>query len=190
MKTFILLFICIAISISINAQKVNCIIDTELGYIELELYAGKAPVTVANFLMYVDSSYYDNSTFFRVCTKENESGRQYPIEVIQAADLPVDKLFDPIPLETTKQTGIMHLNGTISMARDKPISAQSSFFICIGDQPELDFGGKRNPDGYGFAAFGKVVKGMDVVLKIQDKENNDQMLLEPVLIETIKRKSH
>ena len=89
------------------------------------------------------------------------------IEVIQGGNIDSAKEFSPIPLETTAQTGLLHTNGTISMARSAPASATCSFFICINDQPSLDFGGKRNPDGQGFAAFGKVTGGMDIVKKIQ-----------------------
>jgi peptidyl-prolyl cis-trans isomerase A (cyclophilin A) len=74
------------------------------------------------------------------------------------------------------------------MARDGPDTATGDFFICIGDQPELDFGGKRNPDGQGFAAFGRVVKGMDVVKKIQAAPAQEQKLTPPVKIKTIRRK--
>jgi peptidyl-prolyl cis-trans isomerase A (cyclophilin A) len=73
----------------------------------------------------------------------------------------------PIQQETTAQTGLKHLDGTISMARLEPGSATSEFFICVGDQPELDFGGKRYADGQGFAAFGRVTQGMEVVRAIQ-----------------------
>jgi len=73
------------------------------------------------------------------------------------------------------------------MARDTPDSATSSFFICIGNQPELDFTGKRNPDGQGFAAFGQVTKGMKVVRKIQAGENKGQYLIRPVKILSVKR---
>lgn len=186
-KQFLFIIGLIAISNVFAQKETKCIIKTELGDITLELYPEKAPITVNNFLRYVDNHLYDSTTFYRVCTKENEANREIQIEVIQAADIPEYKSFDPIPLETTQTTGILHKNGTISMARDKPISATSSFFICINDQPELDYGGKRNNDGQGFAAFGKVFDGMDVVKKIQEKENIDQMLLEPVLIYTIIR---
>ena len=91
-------------------------------------------------------------------------------------------------METTKQTGLHHTNGTISMARGAPASATSSFFICINDQPSLDFGGKRNPDGQGFAAFGKVTKGMDVVKKIQQLyPDQGQYFKPPVTIISIDR---
>ena len=168
-------------------KKVFCKIETTLGNIQVELYPEKAPKTVANFLKYVDNRLYDGTTFYRVCTPENEKNRQIKIEVIQGGDVPETKQFSPVPMETTRQTGIHHLDGTLSMARDTPNSATSSFFICINKQPELDFAGKRNPDGQGFAAFGKVTRGMDVVRKIQAGENKDQYLIEPVKIISIRR---
>jgi peptidyl-prolyl cis-trans isomerase A (cyclophilin A) len=168
-------------------KTVSCLIKTSLGPIRIELYPEKAPVTVANFLKYVDNQLYDGTTFFRVCTPENEKERTIKIQVIQGGDVTEGKQFEPIPIETTRKTGIRHQNGTLSMARDTPNSATSSFFICINDQPELDFAGKRNPDGRGFAAFGRVTKGMRVVRKIQEQKNKDQRLLNPVVIQTIRR---
>ncbi len=163
---FILLFfICTA---KLQAQKnISCLIKTELGNITIELYPAKAPITVTNFLKYVDAHLYDSNSFFRAVTLNNQPKDSVKIEVIQGGNLDSAKEYAPIPLETTKQTGLLHKNGTISMARGKPASATSSFFICINDQPSLDFEGKRNKDGQGFAAFGKVVEGMDVVRKIQ-----------------------
>ena len=95
--------------------------------------------------------------------------------------------FAPIKLERTKDTGLLHKNGVISMARDGPDTATSDFFICVGDQPELDFGGKRNPDGQGFAAFGIVTKGMDVVKKIQHAKADKQTLTPAITIKKIER---
>ena len=92
-----------------------------------------------------------------------------------------------LPLERTRDTGLRHLDGTLSMARAGPDTATSDFFICIGDQPELDFGGKRNPDGQGFAAFGRVTKGMDVVRRIQQAPAEGQTLTPPVSILNIER---
>jgi peptidyl-prolyl cis-trans isomerase A (cyclophilin A) len=86
-------------------------------------------------------------------------------------------------LERTRDTGIKHLEGTLTMARDGPDTAQDSFSICIGDQPELDFGGRRNPDGQGFAAFGRVIRGMDVVRRIQTLPAEKQQLVPPVKIQ-------
>jgi len=165
---------------------INCEIETTEGTILVELYPDKAPITVANFLKYVDAGLYTNGSFFRVTTPENEATREVKIEVIQGGK-GEGKDFDPIEIETTEKTGILHEDGTISMARSEPNSATNNFFICINAQPSLDFAGKRNPDGFGFAAFGKVVKGMDVVRKIQSGENKNQRLLEPVLIKSIKR---
>lgn len=188
MKSKILFTILNLFVLSSFAQKtIPCLIKTSLGDIRIELYAEKAPVTVANFLKYVDRQLYDGSSFFRVCTPENEKNRTIKIQVVQGGDVPEGKEFEPIPMETTSQTGIRHLNGTLSMARDTPNSATSSFSICIGDQPELDFAGKRNPDGQGFAAFGKVTKGMRVARKIQKQKDKDQYLVNPVKIISIRR---
>ena len=185
---FILLFfICTA---TLHAQKrTTCLIKTELGDITIELYPEKAPLTVANFLKYVDAHLYDSSTFFRAVTLNNQPRDSVKIEVIQGGNVDSVKDFAPIPLETTEQTGLHHKDGTISMARGKPASATSSFFICINDQPSLDFGGKRNKDGQGFAAFGKVTNGMDVVKKIQQLYSGQgQYFKPPVHILSITRK--
>lgn len=170
-----------------SQSTVKCVIATEKGKIIIELYPEKAPETVTNFMRYVDNSKYDNTSFFRVCTPENESKREIKIEVIQGGDVEPIKQYEPIKIETTKHTGLTHENGTLSMARDTPNSATSGFFICINKQPELDFGGKRNTDGYGFAAFGKVTRGMRVVRNIQKLENEKQMLIKPVTINYIRR---
>jgi len=185
---FILLFF--ISTATLRAQKnISCLIKTELGDISIELYPAKAPVTVANFLKYVDAHVYDSSSFFRSVTLNNQPKDSVKIEVIQGGNVDSAKELAAIPLETTKQTGLFHKNGTISMARGKPATATSSFFICINDQPSLDFGGKRNKDGQGFAAFGKVTKGMDVVKKIQQlHQEQGQYFKPPVYILSITRK--
>lgn len=185
-KNGLLIFFVTILLFSCSQEVLQYEIETTKGSIIVEVYPEKAPITVANFLKYVDAGLYDNTTFFRVCTPENEADREIKIQVIQAADLNEEITFPPIQLETTEMTGIKHINGTLSMARNEPHTATSSFFICINDQPELDFQGKRNPDGQGFGAFGKVIQGMDVVLKIQTQENIEQQLLKPVIIKTIK----
>jgi len=152
------------------------IIKTELGDINVELYENDAPATVANFLKYVDSSAFINSSFYRTVTLSNQPNNDIKIEVIQGGLYEEDKMLDPIQHEPTIETGILHKNGIISMARNEPGSATSEFFICIGDQPELDYGGKRNPDGQGFAAFGKVISGMETVLKIHVQPDSAQAL--------------
>ena len=169
------------------AENPRVLIKTQLGDIVAEIFQDKAPVTAANFLRYVDAGLYDDSTFFRTVKMDNQPNNKIKIEVIQAADLPEAKNFPPIPLERTSVTGVKHVDGALSMARGGPDTAQSSFSICINDQPELDFGGKRNPDGQGFAAFGKVVSGMDVVRAIQARPAEGQTLKPPIKIMTISR---
>ncbi|MDB4497132.1 DPP IV N-terminal domain-containing protein [Flavobacteriaceae bacterium] len=167
---------------------INCTIETTEGDIELELYGKKAPITVANFLKYVDNKKFDGTNFLRVTTKKNEAEREYPIEVIQGGFVEPNDSYPGILLETTEEAGISHETGVISMARAEPDTAQSSFFICMKDEPELDFAGKRNPDGQGFAAFGKVIKGMDILKKIhQSGSDENQLLKKPVNILSIER---
>jgi peptidyl-prolyl cis-trans isomerase A (cyclophilin A) len=169
---------------------VRVVIQTDKGDIEVELDAAKAPNTTANFLKYVDAKFYDGGRFHRTVRADNQPDDKVKIGVIQAGIRP-DKMkdeFPPIKLERTKDTKLSHKDGTISMARDGPDTATSDFFICVGDQPELDFGGKRNPDGQGFAAFGRVVIGMEIVKKIQAAAAEGQTLTPPVKIVKIVRK--
>jgi peptidyl-prolyl cis-trans isomerase A (cyclophilin A) len=173
--------------LSHSAQYPRVWIKTELGDIAVEIYADRAPITAANFLRYVDAKLYDGSVFHRIVTMDNQPNNLIKIEVIQGGLLGKEKDFPPIPLERTSVTGLKHLDGTISMARTEPDSATSSFFFCINDQPELDFGGKRNPDGQGFAAFGKVLSGMDVVRKIQQQPADGQTLKPPIKIISVAR---
>lgn len=183
----LILILSLTINLGLKQNTIKCEIETSLGTILIELYPDKAPITVSNFLTYVNNGLYDNSSFFRVCTPENEADREIRIEVIQGGNVEETKSYPPIKIETTEQTGIKHFNGTISMARSEPDTATSQFFICIKDQPELDFRGKRNPDGQGFAAFGKVIEGMDIVLNIQKQKDEDQYLINPIVIKTINR---
>ena len=164
-------------------------IETELGPIQLELYPDGAPITVSNFLRYVDENRYDDFHFYRVVHMENQPDNDVKIEVIQGG-LGYDKHPMELPAiihETTNKTGIRHLNGTLSMARIEPGTASSEIFLCINDQPELDYCGKRNPDGQGFAAFGKVISGMDVIRKIQLLPETKQMLDKVVKVNSIQR---
>lgn len=175
---------------------------TEKGDIVFALYPERAPVTTANFLAYVDGGLYDGAAFYRTTRPDNDP----MIEVIQgglwapwregeegyafAAPLP------DIAHETTATTGLSHTDGTLSMARDAPGTASSEIFVTIGDNTALDYGGARNPDGQGFAAFGKVVDGMDVVRAIQSGATDasldgavmaGQLLDEPVKILSVRR---
>jgi peptidyl-prolyl cis-trans isomerase A (cyclophilin A) len=150
-----------------KADSVHVLLRTDKGDIEMELDAARALRTTSNFLRYVDAKFYDGGRFHRTVTPDNQPDKKVKIEVIQAGIDPTRAKdeFPAIKLERTNKTGLAHKDGTISMARDGPDTATSDFFICIGDQPELDFGARRNPDGQGFAAFGRVVKGMNVVRK-------------------------
>ncbi|MGH7498462.1 MAG: peptidylprolyl isomerase [Gemmatimonadales bacterium] len=164
---------------AVSAQALpHVLIRTTMGDIEIEVDSVHAPVTAANFLRYVDLQFYSNfGRFHRAVRADNQAASPIKIAVIQAGLEPYRAQgFPPIPLERTNATGLHHLDGTISMARDGPGAATSDFFICIGDQPALDFGGKRNPDGQGFAAFGRVVRGMAIVNKIHDAPAKDQTL--------------
>jgi peptidyl-prolyl cis-trans isomerase A (cyclophilin A) len=171
------------------AGPVRVLIQTELGDVEAELDAAKAPATTANFLKYVDGKFYDGGRFHRTVKPDNQPDNKVRIEVVQAGIDPgrAKDEFPPIELERTNRTGLRHKDGTLSMARDGPDTATSDFFVCVGDQAELDFGGKRNPDGQGFAAFGRVVKGMDVVKKVQAAPAEGQQLQPPIKILRIVR---
>lgn len=164
---------------------------TTLGDIEAELDATRAPVTVANFLRYIDAGRYTDGRFHRTVTTtpDNQPGKTVKIDVIQAGANPAfaEKDWPAIPLERTRDTGLHHIDGALSMARDGPDTATSDFFICVGAQPELDFAGQRNPDGQGFAAFGRVTRGMEIVRRIQAASADGQSLTPPIRILRIER---
>jgi len=164
-------------------------IETALGSITVELDPARAPVTSGNFLRYVDDGFYTGAEFFRTVTATNQPDDPVRIAVVQAQVSPERESdgYPAIPLERTRDTGLRHLDGTISMARLGPDTATHSFFICVGDQPELDFGGTRNPDGQGFAAFGRVVEGMEVVRAIHRSPADGQTLDPSVAIRSVVR---
>lgn len=169
----------------------HVLIETKFGDIEVELYPGKAPKSAAAFLSYIDSGFYKNSSFYRVLKEENQPSASFKSELIQGGIWQTDYKkgisLPGITHEPTSLTGILHTNGTISLARTTPGTASSEFFICIGDQPAYDYGGAANQDGQGFSAFGKVTKGMDVVRKIQQLPDYEESFEKPVEIFIIKR---
>lgn len=171
------------------AQSVRVRMETQLGVIEIDVDAAHAPATAENFLKYADGGFYDGGAFHRTVKADNQPSNKIRIQVVQAGINPEKRSQElpPVVLERTSATGLKHLDGVISMARSGPDSATSDFFICIGDQPSLDFGGMRNPDGQGFAAFGRVVQGMDVVRKIQQAPAEGQNLKPPVRIVSVRR---
>lgn len=155
-------------SLDDRQQDVVVVFETDKGTIEVAVDAARAPISAANFLKYVDGGFYDGGTVNRAVRPDNTVRRDVEIQVIQ---FQVDaarehEAYPPIPLERTSVTGLRHGHGTLSMARNGPDTATGSFSIVIGDQPSMDFGGRRNPDGQGFAAFGRVIGGMDVVAAI------------------------
>ena len=172
-----------------DPTRIPLVIVTDLGEIEVVLHPSLAPITVSNFLRYVDAGQYQGGRFHRTVTLDNQPDRRIRIEVIQGGTDPARRLegFPPIVIESTSQTDLKHLDGTLSMARNEPDSARSDFFICIGDQPSLDYGGLRNPDGQGFAAFGHVVRGMKVVRAIQAADREGQRLTPAISIRSIRR---
>lgn len=165
-------------------QLPHVLLRTERGDIEIEVDSARAPVTAANFLRYVDGGFYDGGRWHRTVTPGNQPTSPVKIEVIQGGPSPehAKSGWPPVPLERTSVTGLKHVDGTVSMARGGPDTATSDIFVCIGPQPELDFGGRRNPDGQGFGAFGRVVRGMDVVRAIQASPANGQTLTPPIAI--------
>lgn len=162
--------------------------ETELGNIIIELNMKQAPKTCNNFIEYIEKNLFEGAMFYRVVRIDNQPDNDIKIEVIQGGLLLDDDVYllPAFEHESTKETGILHKDGVISMARLEPGTASSEFFICIGDQPELDYGGKRNPDLQGFAAFGKVVNGMEIVRRINQLADTNQFLINQVKITSIK----
>ena len=169
-----------------GADKPRVALETGAGRMVLELELERAPLTVCNFLSYVTDGDYEAGSFFRTVVSETNDN-PHPIDVIQAATPrgADDTLRPPIPLERTRDTGLAHVAGAVSMARDGPDTGTSSFFIVTQDTPSLDFGGGRNPDGQGFAVFGRLVEGLDIARRIQmSPADAEEQLTRPVFIRT------
>jgi len=167
------------------STKPSAILCTPFGPIRIRVDLGAAPITAANFLAYVDGGHLNATSFYRIVRKDNQpDDTPAKIEVIQFGYPMQDDVYSgPYPCiahEPTNLTGLSHRDGTISMARMRPGTAGSGFFICVGDQPELDFGGRRQPDGLGFAAFGQVEQGMEVVRAILARAEQTQLLSKPI----------
>lgn len=173
---------------------VQVTLQTGEGPIVLELEKERAPITTANFLRYVDQKRFDGITFYRAINMAENFG------LVQAGVTqmkPGQKLLPPIAHEPTTQTGLNHKTGTLSMARGALGTARSDFFITVGEMSSLDAHPDQPGDNAGFAAFGHVIEGMDVVLKIMrapvdpilgEKEGmKGQMLAQPVRILTARR---
>lgn len=175
-----------------NSGNPRVVIETKYGEIELELYADKTPATVAAFLSYVDSGFYENTSFYRVLNVNNQPSNAPKTEILQGGLWRTKnekaRSITGIPHESTGKTGVKHKDGVISVARLAPGTAGSEFFICIDDQPGLDEGGENVEDKLGYAAFGKVIKGMNIVRKIYMQNDRNQYLDPPVAIYNVRRK--
>lgn len=187
-----------AVAGDVRAEPVIVTLETTAGAIDVAVFVDQAPQSAADFLRYVDAKLYDGTRFYRTVRLDNDHGTP-TIEVIQGGLADAAPWLPPVAHETTRDTGITHTDGTLSLARGAPgTGTAAAFFICLGNQPALDFGGTRNPDGQGFAAFGRVVRGMDVVRKIHAlpataPSNSEymagQILTEPVAIRRAYRES-
>ena len=173
------------ISCSTSDTKNVYVIETEIGDITFKVYPEKAPITVVNFSKYVKQAKFEGASFYRTVRMDNQPINPVKIEVIQGDFTGKDHYFPVIEHETTIITGLSHKDGTVSMGRFDVGTTAAEFFICINDQPELDYGGKRNPDGQGFAAFGQVIDGMDIVKLIQSGDATSQTLKKNIKINKI-----
>lgn len=191
-----LLFIIIVISsCSQSAKKYDkptIDIETNFGDIIVELYPKKAPKTVAAFLSYVDSGYFKNTSFYRVLKKEDQAMNVAKTQLIQGGlwqtKIKKQQSIPGIPLETTKETGILHTSGVISLARNEdPNSGNTEFFICMDDEPDYDYGGDASPDKKGYTTFGKVISGMKYVKQIHSQSDFETNFRPPIKIINIKR---
>ena len=167
-------------------------IQTYYGDIIVELYPERAPKTVAAFLSYVDSGFYRNTSFYRVLKKEDQPSNVAKTQLIQGGlwqtNIKKQQTISGIPLETTEQTGLLHKEGVISLARnEEPNSGNTEFFICLDDQPDYDYGGDASPDKKGYVTFGKVIKGMEFVRQIQKQPDFETNLMPPIKIINIIR---
>lgn len=184
----------VATGLAAQPGPITVVIETSAGVIEVAVDPVRAPITTANFLRYVDAGMYDGGRFHRAVRRDNQARQDVLIEVIQGGRDPARaktmRGFGAIPLERTSVTTLTHVDGAISMARGNTAdSGSSDFFLSVGPQPALDFGGARAADGQGFAAFGRVTKGMDVVRRIQAGATNErEQLLAPVMIVRLHRK--
>ena len=190
-STLIILSISFASCHHVQPENPHIIIKTKYGEIEAELYAKQAPKSVSAFISYIDSGYYTNSSFYRVLNDDNQPSNAPKAELIQGGiwrtNKKMAKTLRYIPHEGTNITGVHHEDGTLSLAREEPGTATTEFFICLGDQPGFDYGGENNPDGKGYAAFGKVRKGMDVIKKIYNAPEYNTSFDPPIMIYSVKK---
>ena len=175
------------------AAPVRVKLETGDGPIVLELYPDKAPITAGNFLRYVDGKRFDGATFYRASKVPNAP--EFGLIQGGVQNDPA-RVLKPIAHEPTTKTGLSHTDGVISMGRTNPGTATSDFFIVLGDMTYMDADPKQPGDNLGFAAFGKVVEGMDTARKILAEPTSQtagvgvmkgEMLAKPVKIISARR---
>lgn len=174
--------------IETNAESCDVRIATALGDMIVTIATKRAPITSGYFLQAVQSGLYDGSSFYRIATGANqEAGLGTPIEIVQGGlKQPTEAVSPCIAHETTAQTGLRHRRGTISLARFAPGAVYHGFFLCRRREPALDFGGARQPDGLGFAAFGNLKIGFDVLDRIFEQAEPTEMLRREIPILSVK----
>jgi len=172
-------------------EVVRVVMHTAQGDIHLAIEKGRAPITAGNFLRYVDQKRFDNITFYRAM-KVDEEGKYGLVQGGLRGD--PKRVYPAIAHEPSAVTGLSHKDGAISMAQAKPGTATADFFIIIGDLVSLD--GRNTPEDPGYAVFGRVTEGMDVVKAIMGLPRSEtagegvmkgQMLLEPLKILSTRR---
>lgn len=196
LSTTLLLAACSA-SVQPSSNDPVVLLETTEGPIEITVNPDRAPISAGDFLRYVDGKHYDGQGFYRVVRADNDP-RDMGMSLIQGGRLDQEVIGGPIAHELTTQTGISNANGAVAIARDAPGTGSAAyFFINVGNNNFLDTGGTRNSDGQGYATFGRVTDGMDVVKRIQAMEakgmsdvgvTNGQILTEPVIIKRAYRK--
>lgn len=184
-------------------------IDTNMGRLTAEIYEEKAPKTAAYFLRYVDEGFYNGTKIYRSLREDNQGANTAKIDIVEMGycnsyydrilrrGLGEGEAYDetqgfipPYPkisVETTEETGLKHEDGTLSLGRDNADQVDTNVFICIGNQPNLDYGGARHPDGYGFSAFGKIIEGMDIIKEIHSLPLEGQRIIKDITVRTIQR---
>ena len=174
---------------SAAAQSARVLLRTDLGEIEIEVDSAHAPVTATNFLRYVDGGFYEGGRFYRTVRADNQPNDSIRIAVIQAGinSAKSREQFPRIALERTSVTGLKHVDGTLSMARGGPDTATSSFFICIGDNHSLDFGGMRNPRWPGLCRVRTCGARHGCGAEDSGRRGQRQNLTTPVLIQEARR---
>jgi peptidyl-prolyl cis-trans isomerase A (cyclophilin A) len=183
----IILLTCIVALLSCNNKTTtnpHILIVSPYGDIEVELYPKQAPITVAAFLSNIKLGIYKNTSFYRVLKNEDLTP-ETNYGVIQGGLWPELSKANEIDHESTQKTGLSHESGTISLARLSSGKASTEFFICIGEQKIFDAGQAMPNDKQGFAAFGRVVDGMDVVRKIQNQPSTGDKFLKKIDITNI-----